>query len=135
MITAVLAVLYSSTVASVVIGRRARALATTESHVSSALITATTMMYLRLLALIFLFNRQAGLQVLPPFALIIVLSIIAAAVLCRYQKPTLSYANAVDVKHPLELSTAAIFAILFVVFTFVTHYVTRHFGSSGRLPT
>jgi len=131
MITAILAGLYSSTVATVVIGRRARTLAAAESQVSAALIAATTMMYLRLLALIFLFNRQAGLQLFAPFALIITLSMIAAAVLCHYQKPELPFANAVDVQHPLELSTAALFALLFVVFTFVTHYVTSHFGSSG----
>ncbi|WP_374089094.1 MgtC/SapB family protein [Methylomicrobium lacus] len=131
MVTAVLAGLYSSTVATVVIGRRARNLAAAESHVSAALIIATTMMYLRLLALIFLFNPHVAVRLLPPFALIIALSLIAAAVLCRYQKPSLPFANAVDVQHPLELSTAALFAVLFVVFTFVTHYVTSHFGSNG----
>jgi len=68
---------------------------------------------------------------LPPFALIVAVSLIAAAVLCRYQKPALPFANAVDVQHPLELSTAVLFAVLFMVFTFVTHYVTSHFGSNG----
>ncbi|MEC4749055.1 DUF4010 domain-containing protein [Methylomicrobium sp. Wu6] len=131
MVTAVLAGLYSSTAATVVIGRRARDLSGAESLVSAALITATTMMYLRLLALIFLFNRHAAVELLTPFALIIALSTIAVAVLSRYQKPALPFANAVDVQHPLELSTAAIFAILFVIFTFVTHYVTSRFGSDG----
>jgi len=131
MVTAVLAGLYSSTVATVVIGRRARNLAAAESHVSAALIIATTMMYLRLLALIFLFNPHIAVRLLPPFALIVAVSLIAAAVLCRYQKPALPFANAVDVQHPLELSTAVLFAVLFVVFTFVTHYVTSHFGSNG----
>jgi len=131
MVTAVLAGLYSSTVATVVIGRRARDLAAAESHVSAALIIATTMMYLRLLALIFLFNPHVAIQLLPPFALIVAVSLIAAAVLCRYQKPALPFANAVDVQHPLELSTAVLFAVLFMVFTFVTHYVTSHFGSNG----
>lgn len=131
MITAVVAGLYSSTVATVVIGRRARDLTSVESQVSAALIAATTMMYLRLLAIIFLFDRQAGLKLLPPFGLIILLSIVAIAVLSRYKNRTLPTTDAVDVQHPLELYSALLFAALFMMFTFVTHYVTSHFGSNG----
>ena len=36
-----------------------------------------------------------------------------------------------DIKHPLELSTAIVFALLFMLFTFLTHYVTSHYGSPG----
>jgi uncharacterized membrane protein (DUF4010 family) len=39
--------------------------------------------------------------------------------------------DAVEVKHPLELTTATLFALLFMLFTFVTHYVTSHYGNQG----
>jgi uncharacterized membrane protein (DUF4010 family) len=131
MITAVLAGLYSSTVATIVIGRRARGLAGSERYVSAALITATTMMYLRLLAIIFLFEPHAGIRLLLPFVPIIVLSAIAVAVLVHYKNGHPSGADVVDVSHPLELSTAVVFAVLFMVFTFATQYVISHFGRSG----
>jgi uncharacterized membrane protein (DUF4010 family) len=131
MVTAVLGGLYSSTVATVVIGRRARSLASAESHVSAALITATTMMYLRLLAIIFLFAPHAGIRLLLPFASIIVLSVVAVAALTHYKKQSLPEADAIDVRHPLELSTAVLFAVLFMFFTFLTQYITSHFGSGG----
>lgn len=131
MITAVLAGLYSSTVATVVIGRRARNLGALESQVSAALIVATTMMYLRLLAIIFLFDRHAGGKLLPPFAIIVALSVAAATVLTHYKKPPLPEADAVDIRHPLELSTALVFAALFMTFAFVTQYVIGHFGGNG----
>lgn len=131
MITALLAGLYSSTAATVVIGRRARSLSTSESHVSAALITATTMMYLRLLAIIFMFDSRAGISLLPPFSTIIVLSSIATAALTHYKKHPLPEADAVDVRHPLELSTAVLFAVLFMVFAFITQYVISHFGGKG----
>jgi uncharacterized membrane protein (DUF4010 family) len=131
MITAVLAGLYSSTVATIIIGRRARGLATAESYVSAALITATTMMYLRLLAIIFLFDSEVGSGLLLPFASIIVLSVIAIAALVHYKKERPPGTDAVDVSHPLELSTAVLFAVLFMVFTFVTQYVISHFGHTG----
>ncbi|MGR8942017.1 MAG: MgtC/SapB family protein, partial [Gammaproteobacteria bacterium] len=131
MITAVVAGLYSSTVATVVIGRRARDLTTVESQVSAALIAATAMMYLRLLAIIFLFDRHTGIKLLPSFGLIVLLSIVAIAVLSRDKYYPLPAAEAVDVQHPLELYSALLFAALFMVFTFVTQYVTSHFGSNG----
>jgi uncharacterized membrane protein (DUF4010 family) len=60
LITGILAGLYSSTAATVVIASRARALEYAERKVSSALIMATIMVYLRLLVIIFLFNREVG---------------------------------------------------------------------------
>ena len=36
-----------------------------------------------------------------------------------------------EIKHPLELSTAILFALLFMLFTFVTQYVTSNYGSHG----
>jgi uncharacterized membrane protein (DUF4010 family) len=131
MITAVLAGLYSSTVATIIIGRRARSLAAAESHVSAALITATTMMYLRLLTIIFMFAPQAGIRLLLPFVSIIALSVMAVAGLMHYPKEGSPGTHAFDVSHPLELSTAVLFAGLFMVFTFVTQYVIGHFGLTG----
>ncbi|MGJ0484827.1 MAG: MgtC/SapB family protein [Methylomicrobium sp.] len=131
MITAVLAGLYSSTVATIIIGRRARGLAAAESHVSAALIIATMMMYLRLLAIIFLFAPHAGLRLLPPFVSIIFLSVLAVTALAHYKKERPLEADAVDFRHPLELSTALLFAMLLMVFTFATQYVITHFGLTG----
>lgn len=131
LITAILGGLYSSTITTIIIGRRARNLAAAGRDVSSALIIATTMMYIRLLAIIFLFDWEAGRKLLPPFAVIIVLSLSAIAGLLVFRNHTSTQHDEVVVKHPLELSTAALFAILFMVFTFVVNYVTSHFGSSG----
>ena len=36
-----------------------------------------------------------------------------------------------EVKHPLELTTAILFATLFMVFAFLTNYVTTEYGSHG----
>lgn len=131
LITALLGGLYSSTVATVVIGRRAHDSALPGKDISSALIVATTMMYIRLLAIIFLFDRAAGEKLLLPFSIIIVLSLSAVAGLLLFKNHSSTLHDAVVVKHPLELSTALLFAMLFMVFTFVTEYVTSHFGASG----
>ena len=132
LITGLLGGLYSSTAATFVIGRRANGLdATAGRKVSSALIMATIMMYIRLLVIIFIFDKNVALQLLMPFMSIIVISFLAiVALLTVKNKPTLLQDTA-DIRHPLELSTAILFALLFMLFAFLTQYVTSTFGSHG----
>jgi uncharacterized membrane protein (DUF4010 family) len=132
LITGLLGGLYSSTAATFVIGRRANGLdATAGRKVSSALIMATIMMYIRLLVIIFIFDKNVALQLLTPFMTIIVISFLAiVALLTVKNKPTLLQ-DTEDIRHPLELSTAILFALLFMLFAFLTQYVTSTFGSHG----
>jgi len=132
LITGLLGGLYSSTAATIVIGRRAQGLeSVSERNVSSALIMATTMMYIRLLSIIFVFDPGVGLQLLAPFISIIVVSILVIMALLTIRNHAPELHDAADIKHPLELSTAILFALLFMLFTFLTHYVTSHYGSPG----
>lgn len=131
LITGILGGLYSSTAATVVIGRRARGMTDASRYVSSGLIMATTMMYIRLLIIIFLFDRAAGIQLLIPFSAMIIMSCAASFALLHMNRLETSRHSTTATKHPLELSTAIIFALLFVLFAWVTHTVTNHFGSHG----
>jgi len=131
-ITGFLGGLYSSTAATVVISRQANGLNSTAGRkVSSALIMATIMMYIRLLAIIFVFNRSLATQLLTPFLCIIVLSLIAISGLLTFKNQSPQLHEVCDVKHPLELTTAILFAALFMVFAFLTNYVTNQYGIHG----
>ena len=132
LITGLLGGLYSSTAATIVIGRRAHVLESVSGrNVSSALIMATTMMYIRLLAIIFVFDVRVALQLLVPFISIIFISLLAITGLLTFRNHAPKLHEASEVKHPLELSTAILFALLFMLFTFITHYVTSNYGSHG----
>lgn len=132
LITGLLGGLYSSTAATVVIGRQAHSLDSTSGrNVSSALIMATTMMYIRLLAIIFVFDRSVAMQLLVPFLIIIFISLLTVVGLLTVKNHAPVLHEVSEVKHPLELSTAILFALLFLLFAFVTHYVTSNFGSHG----
>ena len=132
LITGILGGLYSSTAATVVIGRRAYGLDSESGRkVSSALIMATTMMYIRLLAIIFIFDRVVAVQLLVPFIIIIFISLLTIIGLLTIRNHTPELHDVIDVKHPLELSTAIIFALLFMLFAFLTQYVTSNYGSHG----
>ena len=132
LITGLLGGLYSSTAATVVIGRRAHDLTSVSGRtVSSALIMATIMMYVRLLAIIFMFDWKVALQLLTPFIIIILLSIATIIGLLTIKNHAPELHDVSEVKHPLELSTAIIFALLFILFAFLTQYITSNYGSHG----
>jgi len=84
------------------------------SNVSSALIMATAMMYLRLLVIIFLLDSSA-----------------VVVGLLRLDNNSAVIPASNTTQHPLELSTAIVFAFMFVFFAFITQYVIGHFGDSG----
>ncbi len=132
LITGLLGGLYSSTAATVVLARQAHDLdALSARKVSSALIMATTMMYLRLLAIIFVFNHQVAVQLLLPFSFAIALSIMVIIALLTFKNNAVESKHISEVKHPLELSTAILFALFFMLFAFLTQYVTSNFGGHG----
>jgi len=115
-----------------VIARRAHGLnALSARTVSSALIMATTMMYLRLLAIIFVFNRHVAAELLVPFSFAVALSIMVIIALLTIKNNAVEAKNISEVKNPLELSTAILFALFFMLFAFLTQYVTSNFGSHG----
>jgi uncharacterized membrane protein (DUF4010 family) len=131
LITGLLGGLYSSTAATVVIARRAHGLQQGARNVSSSLIVATIMMYIRLLVIIFLFDTSACKVLMVPFLTIIVLSLLAVIALLNFRNYAPALQDTSIEKHPLELVTAVFFAALFVLFTFLTQYVTSNFGSHG----
>jgi len=132
LITGLLGGLYSSTAATVVLARQAHDLdGLSARKVSSALIMATTMMYLRLLAIIFVFNYQVAQQLLLPFSFAIALSIMVIIALLTFKNNAVDTKNISEVKHPLELTTAILFALFFMLFAFLTQYVTSNFGGHG----
>jgi len=131
LITGILAGLYSSTAATVVIGRRAKGMTNAGRYVSSALIMATTMMYIRLLIIIFLFDHAAGMQLLLPFLTIILASFAVIFSLLHINNFQTPLHSATTAKNPLELLTAIIFALMFVLFTLLTNYITNHYGIHG----
>jgi uncharacterized membrane protein (DUF4010 family) len=131
MLTGILGGLYSSTAVTVVISRRAHALQADIQNVSPAIIMATAMMYLRLLAIIYILKREVAGKLLIPFLMFMILSFIAAYVIRLFGKKQFVARKSDNIRHPLELTTALLFAFLFVLFTCITQYVIVNYGGQG----
>ncbi|MCB0614542.1 MAG: DUF4010 domain-containing protein, partial [Phaeodactylibacter sp.] len=133
-LTGVLGGLYSSTATTFSLAGKTKTASYPPALTASAILIATAMMYLRILALAFLFNASLGKKLLLPF---LVLSLLTAAVStffyfqnrnkeARHGEPTTE-----NQPNPLEFRTALLFAFLFVFFAALTHYVLKFYGSNG----
>ncbi len=122
---------YSSTVTTVVMAKRAKQ----EQHphlFSGGILIACGVMYLRLAALLALFNRQLMSVLLVPFL------VLAGAALSfgwfwstRTDKSTDKVEREYDPKNPLELLTAFMFAGLFLAMLVITQLAVTYLGKGG----
>lgn len=131
LLTGILGGLYSSTATTVVLARQATE--TGDSRlVSPAMILATTMMYLRLWLLILVLGyHDTAIRLAGPFLGFTLLSGVAALILYRRGPVPDQGSGAAALKHPLELSTAALFAVLFAAFAALTQIVVSRSGGTG----
>ena len=125
--------LYSSTATISVLARKSRTAVTAEApEYAAAMLLAVSMMFLRFLILIGIFSLEA-LEAIYPYLL--AMSLVAAGVawwLHRRRTATPgAEADADDTGNPLEFKVALIFALLFVVFTLLTHYTLVYAGTGG----
>lgn len=131
LLTGILGGLYSSTATTAVLARQA-AEAGDAQLVSPAMILATTMMYIRLLLLILVLGyHDTAMHLAGPFLGFTIASAVVALILYRRQPANPKGSAAATLKHPLELSTAALFAVLFAAFAALTQLVVSHYGGTG----
>lgn len=147
LLTGLIGGVYSSTAAVLVLAKKSRRLRGRDREAAAAILLAVSMMYLRLLVLVAIFRIQSTLQVGPA---LLVLSALAAGYAMWIVKDQPS-AIATDVaqadagngqggdavpepalrNNPLELNSAFLFAVLFVVISIATKYTLSEFKDLG----
>jgi uncharacterized membrane protein (DUF4010 family) len=122
---------YSSTVATVVMARRAAR----EQHphlFAGGILIASGVMYLRLVALLALFNRQLMSLLALPFLVLAGLAVGGGWLWTRRPDPS---AQAVqrefEPKNPLELLAAFLFGLLFLAMLIATQLAVTYLGKAG----
>lgn len=133
LVSGIIGGLYSSTATISVLARKSRTATPEEApEYVAAMLMAVSMMFLRFLILIGIFSRET-LAVIYPYLL--AMSLVSAGVAWYlHKKRPATVASEVeedDSSNPLEFKVALIFAVLFVVFTVVTHYTLVYAGTGG----
>ena len=131
LVSALLGGAYSSTVTTVVLARRAREQCRPHLY-SGAMLAASGVMYLRVLALLGLFNGQLLHRLGLPFLLLAALGIAGGYFWTQRPDEGSSKAEQPLVpNNPLELGAAFLFAAIFVAVLFITHVALLYLGRAG----
>jgi uncharacterized membrane protein (DUF4010 family) len=122
---------YSSTATTVVMARRAAR--EQQPHLfSGGILIACGVMYLRLVILLALFNRQLMLLLYMPFLALAVLAVSGGWLWSRLpDKNTQEVKREYEAKNPLELLTAFLFAALFLAMLVITQLALTYLGRAG----
>ena len=133
LVSGIIGGLYSSTATISVLARKSRAAAPEEApEYVAAMLMAVSMMFLRFLILIGIFSRDTLVSIYP---YLLALALLAAGVAwyihSRRPAPVAGKMEDEDSSNPLEFKVALIFALLFVVFTVLTHYTLVYAGTGG----
>jgi len=122
---------YSSTVTTVVLAKRASGQPHTHLYAGGILI-ASGMMYLRLAALLAIFNRELMHALAPAFAVLGALAIGAGWLWSRREGTVSDTSDSqTEPGNPLELSAAFLFALLFLAILVATELAIVYLGDSG----
>ncbi|MFY9683412.1 MAG: MgtC/SapB family protein [Candidatus Sulfotelmatobacter sp.] len=130
-LSALLGGAYSSTATTVVIARRAAR----EPHphlFAGGILIASGVMYLRLAALLALFNRQLMSLLAPSFVVLAGLAVVSGWLWTRLADTgTQPVRREFEPKNPLELFAAFLFAALFLALLVVTQLAVTYLGKAG----
>ncbi|MHB9117346.1 MAG: MgtC/SapB family protein [Burkholderiales bacterium] len=130
-LAAILGGAYSSTVTTVALAKRS--VSEEQPHLfAGGVLIASGMMYLRLAILLALFNQDLMNRLALPFIALSGLAIVAGWLWSRRGDASAQKAKSeFEPKNPLEISTALLFALLFVAMLVATHLAIEYLGKSG----
>jgi uncharacterized membrane protein (DUF4010 family) len=131
-LAAILGGAYSSTVTTVVVSRRS---AREQQHphlFAGGILIASGVMYLRLAALVALFNRRLLATLAPAFLVLAGIAILAGWFWSRKRDDSTSEVHREFEPHnPLELLTAFLFALFFLAMLVATQLAVTYLGRAG----
>jgi uncharacterized membrane protein (DUF4010 family) len=131
-ITGFLGGMYSSTATTVVLARKSKSSNVATNVVSSAIVLATGVMFIRVLILAFIFNTSVAKALSVPVLSLSALTFVLSWLIYKFGgKGKSDKMGETKAKNPLEFKTAVLFAVLFVVFAVITQYVMKTYGTKG----
>jgi uncharacterized membrane protein (DUF4010 family) len=132
LVPALLGGAYSSTAATVALARARGTSALGGRDLETGIVLATAVMYLRIDAIIAVFNGDLAVALLPSLAVLFALAGIIAAWQWLAHAPSASSPKAtLASKNPLQLGVAALFAGLFILLAVASTWVGATYGQRG----
>lgn len=130
-LSAVLGGIYSSTLTTVVLAKRASG-GHSAHEISGSILTASGMMYLRIVLLVAIFNRTLALALAPSFLGLALTAVVGGWIWHRLPDgEETSELGTGPSSNPLELRAAFFFAALFLLMLVLTRLAVAYLGQGG----
>lgn len=134
LLTGILGGIYSSTATTVILARKSKENDSQPKPFAAAIVIATAMMFLRVVILLFIFNKNV-LTIAAPYFLILFVVALSIGLWLYGNTDSSKLQNHVNAApaddNPLEFNVALLFAALYVLFSVVTQYTIQQFGQGG----
>lgn len=129
LVTAILGGAYSSTATTIVLSRRAKEEGLSYLFAGCTLV-ASSIMYLRVFILVFFFNKPLAMQIFFPFLFLFLVGFIGGFLISKKKvEESKTIERKYNPKNPLQLKTAFLFGLIFIVILSLTKVAISHFGS------
>jgi uncharacterized membrane protein (DUF4010 family) len=132
-LSAILGGLYSSTAVSLILSRKSHDKLTTPNEYAAAIIFATTVMYIRVFLIVFIFNPTLATMLLPYQIAVFISSLLTGLIILRMkEKKNVSETPVIGIQgNPLEFKVALGFTVFYIAFSFLLTFAESHYGESG----
>jgi len=135
-LSGILGGIYSSTATVIILAKKCKVAPEEDvREYAAAVMAAISMMYVRVLVLLSIFNQELFNELLIYFVIMMIICAVIAAFIHLYKrKKFISNEDVEETKvdeNPLEFRVALLFALLFVIFTIITKYTIEYFGTQG----
>jgi len=124
---------YSSTATTVVLAKRLRESAHARAEISAGIVGATAVMYLRIGAVVAVFNPHFAAVLAPALLALAAIGGALSAYEWRFASKRRGRNLGLMPRNPLQLTTALVFALMLVAISVATAWVRSVFGISGLL--
>jgi len=132
-VSGILGGIYSSTATTLILSRKSKENIRNPEQYARGILLATGAMYLRILALMFIFNVELAIKLTPYIIVLSVISVLIGFILTKTNRDEGDLPSEPEYhdRNPLELKFAFTFAALFIVLSIITYFTIQNFGSSG----
>lgn len=126
--------LYSSTTTTVIMAKHSTTDEKKSLHYCAAIIAAITIMYMRVAVLCLLMNIELATTLLPYLGIMTSVCLLITILFMRKatKEQPFVHTETLEIKeNPLEIKFAVLAAILFIVFSVITHFAIQYYGNGG----
>ncbi len=130
-LTGIIGGVVSSTMVTWVFSKKSKEQPLLSSSCATAIFAACTIMVIRVMVWVFIFNPSLAPGLIIPFGIVFLTSVGITAYYYFLDKRKAKIETTIPLGKPLNLVTALFFGVLFVVVLFVVAYANEYFGEKG----